>query len=154
VIEQLLFASKQVGSQKSAAGGLSMSSSSTLFASLCSNDLMATELVELLLSLQSASELYVGLETKVFARLLFNLPLWLGGTPTGAALHLAFLPALSFLAKSNPEKVRECLGIKEMIQLLRDLAFVKESDAHTEESIFGVGIVVCGHTIGTTALQE
>ena len=45
--------------------------------------------------------------------------------------------------------MREWLGTKEMIQLLRDLAFVKESDAHTEESIFGVGIVVCDHTVGT-----
>jgi hypothetical protein len=57
----------------------------------------------------------VGLETKVFSRLLFNIPLWF--STSEAALHLALLPALSFITKSNPEKVRECVVAKEMIRV-------------------------------------
>jgi hypothetical protein len=111
VIEQLLLASKRIGTQtKGSSSSLSLTRSS-LFATLCANELMATELVESLLVLRSALQHYVGLETKVFSRLLFNIPLWFNQTTTststsGAALHLALLPALPFLTKSNPEKVR------------------------------------------------
>ena len=136
VIEQLLLASKRMGTPKQAnstAPSAIISSSSharpsSLFASLCTNHLLATELVEALLVLQSASQHHTGLENKLFGRLLFNIPLWLGNSssPTGAALHLALLPALSFLAKNNPDKVRDSVGAKEMIHFVRELAMVTE----------------------------
>ena len=121
VIEQLLLASKKVVLKSSSS--LSSSTRSSLFAMLSANEYMATELVESLLVLRSSSQHYVGLETKVFARLLFNLPLWFGQNTntSGAALHLTLLPALSFLTKTNPAKVRECIGAKDMIYLLREM---------------------------------
>jgi hypothetical protein len=78
---------------------------------------------------------YAGLETKVVLRLLFNIPLWFSQITTststsGAALHLALLPALSFITKSNPEKVRDCVVAKEMIYLLRELAIGLQQEDH------------------------
>ena len=145
VIEQLLLASKRVGAPKpnSSVSPIASSSStlprpSSLFAALCANDWMATELVESLLVLLTSAQHCSSLEIKIFERLLFNIPLWMGSnspsslTSTGAALHLALVPALSFLAKSKPEKVRDCVGAKEMIHFIRDLSLLMDETKSNE----------------------
>lgn len=48
-----------------------------LFRAIQSQSWLAQSLVHSLLELRSACSHYVGLETKVFSRLLFNIPLWL-----------------------------------------------------------------------------
>eukprot|EP00957_Ditylum_brightwellii_P107766 8221486-Ditylum_brightwellii.AAC.1 len=89
---------------------------------------MSRLLVDALVSLRLACVHNVALETKVFSRLLINIPLWLGkvaNTP-GVALHAALLPALSAAAKLTPNKVRACISVKELVELLKE---------HTQEEI-------------------
>ena len=83
---------------------------------------LASLLLESLLSLRFACSHYVGLETKVFSRLLFNIPLWLGNFQQipGIGLHVTLLPLLSSLTKLNPEKVRDCVGTIDMVHLLQE----------------------------------
>jgi hypothetical protein len=80
----------------------------------------ANDLVMALMRLRSACDHYVGLETKVFSRLVFNLPLWLG-TCHGDCLHYIYLPVLSAITKSSPDKVRDCVGVRDMIQVVLSL---------------------------------
>lgn len=122
VIEQLLYMSKKIGIVR---GG-----QPSVFASLNSHPSVACDLVEALLSLLSASANCIGLETKVYSRLLFNIPLWLGGIQQihGVALHVTLLPVLSTLAKLNPEKVRDCVGVKDIVHSLREYTVENPSD--------------------------
>ena len=81
-------------------------------------------LVQSLLELRAGCAHYVGLETKVFSRLLFNIPLWLGGggASTGVGLQRVLLPVLSCMSKSNPDKVRDCVGVRDMVHALKEYA--------------------------------
>ena len=115
IIEQLLQQNKKLGQ-----GGLRRPSGS-LVSSLSVFSSLSNLLMDSLLELRSACSHYVGLETKVFAQLLFNLPLWFGGLGPGIALYPTLLPVLSSVTRSNPEKVRDCVGTKDMIQLLKEV---------------------------------
>lgn len=114
IIEQLLVATKKVT--------CSRPRYTSLFVALSLSASLADQLVNSLLLLRSACSHYVGLETKVFSRLLFNLNLWFGGLPStcGGALHLRLLPVLGSLAQMNPEKVRDCIGVREMVQTIKE----------------------------------
>lgn len=89
---------------------------------------LSAQIVESLRALQEASSHYVGLETKVFSRLIFNVPLWLTGASIGCSNFAHFLPLLSSAARTNPKKVRDCVGVKEIVQLVVQLA---ESEVRT-----------------------
>ena len=91
---------------------------------------IARTLVESLLELRTGCSHYVGLETKVFSRLLFNIPLWLAGTftPSVSELQEILLPVLSSLTKANPEKVRDCIGIKDMVHALKEYLEEQKTD--------------------------
>ena len=71
-----------------------------------------------LLELRSACSHYIGLETRVFSKLLFNLPLWFGGEMRGVSIFRSLLPVLSSVTRTNPEKVRDCIGAKDIALLL------------------------------------
>ena len=86
-------------------------------------------LLDALLDLKFACARYDVLETLVFTRLMFNLSLWFGGghrTP-GVALYPTLLPVLASLASSNPEKVRDCIGVQQMLELVKELTDVGNS---------------------------
>jgi PH domain associated with Beige/BEACH/Domain of unknown function (DUF4704) len=123
VIEQLLLASKK-------AAGVVRPRQASLWGAMCTDLNLSSQLVSSLLKLRSACNHYVGLETKVFSRLVFNLPLWLGGSSQsqGVALHLTILPLLSSLAKNSPDKVRDCVGVKDMVHILREYSSVSDVD--------------------------
>ena len=92
---------------------------------------LSCALVDSLLRLREACSHYVGLEAKVFSRLVFNVPLWLMSLESlGPAFHFAFLPVMSSLTKSNPEKVRDCVGVRDLVVLLKEYAgpFVEAED--------------------------
>lgn len=88
----------------------------------------ASLLVHSLLELRAACAHYVGLETKVFSRLLFNLPLWCS-SPTSDLLQEVLLPVLSSLSRDFAGKVRDCVGTRDMAYMLFTLR------SYTEESI-------------------
>jgi len=104
---------------------LSSNRKGPIFRNIHSDVAVARSLVQALLELRSACSHYVGLETKVFSRLLFNIPLWLGGgsgksIEANNALLVVLLPILSSLTRANPEKVRDCVGIKDMVHALKE----------------------------------
>jgi hypothetical protein len=115
IIEQLLVASKKATGSRPRY--------TSLFVALSLSISLADQLVNALLLLRAACSHYVGLETKVFSRLLFNMNLWLGGLPStcGSALHLRLLPVLASLTQLNPEKVRDCVGVREMVHILKQM---------------------------------
>jgi Domain of unknown function (DUF4704) len=127
VIEQLFYTSRKIAVGKG--------SRSSIFGAINSHPGLSYSLIEALLSLRSACSHYVGLETKVYSRLLFNIPLWLGGFHQipGVALHVTLLPVLSSLTKLNPQKVRDCVGIKDMVQALKEYNFgIDFHDTHSK----------------------
>jgi hypothetical protein len=80
--------------------------------------------VQSLLVFQSSSRHYVGLETAIFSKLIFNIQLWfrcLSGDGGGVAQISAILPVLSPIVRKAPEKVRDCVGVSEMIWFMRDV---------------------------------
>ena len=125
IIEQLLVATKKVT--------VSRPRYTSLFVALSLSATLADQLVNSLLVLRSACSHYVGLETKVFSRLLFNLSLWLGGLPStcGAALHLRLLPVLASLTQMNPEKVRDCVGVRDIVLMLKESNLVQRGEDDT-----------------------
>ena len=133
IIEQLLQNNKKLSAQ-SRSGSLSLVSSICVFPSL------SKFLTDSLIELHSACSHYVGLETKVFTRLLFNLQLWFGGQVPCFAIYPALLPVLSNIAKANPPKVRDCIGVTDIIQLLKDLV---------EDEVRGLSVLLVGaqHTL-------
>jgi len=86
-------------------------------------------LVQTLLELQSSCSHYLALETKVFSRLLFNIPLWFEGRAqdAGVPLYRYLLPVLSSIVQKDPVKVRDCVGATDMIWLMRDIVEMKVS---------------------------
>jgi Domain of unknown function (DUF4704) len=93
----------------------------------------ACTLVSALVRLRSACGHYMGLETKVFSRLVVNLPLWLG-TIYGDELQSQLLPILSTMTKSNPDKVRDCVGVREIVQVL--LSHQPNDSCGSSDSLF------------------
>ena len=93
-----------------------------------------------LLDLWQASRPIFALETVVFTRLLFNLPLLLGGVSrrSGVSFHAAMLPVLSELAMQNPEKVRDCVGTKELFDLVTEYSSIAigDGDNRKENTLF------------------
>ena len=105
----------------------------SLFGYLTACQKLSFHVVESLLRLRSACSHYTGLETKVFARLLFNIPLWFGGVipKLGVSLDYTLLPVLSALASVNPDKVRDCVGINDTVLLLKSyVTFEDETVGH------------------------
>ena len=115
IVEQFLHSNKNLGK------GRSCSPASSLVAVLSTFPRLSTLLVDSMLELRSACSHYVGLETKVFSRLLFNLPLWFGRLGSYVSLYTTLFPVLSSITRNNPEKVRDCVGIKDMTQLAKEL---------------------------------
>jgi len=126
VIEQLLFTNKR--------SFMAKPQQASFFGSLNSHVGLAYHLLRALLKLRSGSAHYVGLETKIFSRLLFNIPLWLGlpSQVPGLALHVAMLPLLSTLTRIKAEKVRDCVGANGMINALKEYSSMSGSLAHLD----------------------
>jgi hypothetical protein len=115
IVEQLLLSNKKIGT------GTQRKPASSLVGSLSIFPALANRLMDSLLELRSACAHYMGLETRVFSRLLFNLPLWLGGTSRGVSLYRCLLPVLSSITRTNADKVRDCIGTKDLTFLLKEL---------------------------------
>jgi hypothetical protein len=75
-----------------------------------------------ILDLWQASRSNFALESTVFSRLLVNVPLFLGGVATsqGVSFHAVMLPILSELTMTNPDKVRDCIDIREIFQVVNE----------------------------------
>lgn len=116
VIESFILASRKIASNNP------HSETRTLFGPLTVYPSLSRLLVQSIVRLVSACSHYIGLETKVFARLLFNTPLWFSGSSRilGISLELALLPLLSKIVRANPEKVRDCVGIRDLVFLLKE----------------------------------
>lgn len=123
VIEQLLYSCKKLAMGKG--------NDPSIFGALNLYPRVALELVESMLKLLSVCSNNVGLETKIFSRLVFNIPLWLGGCNQipGVGLHLTLLPILSSFTKTDTAKVRECIGVKDMVHALHDYQQVIPRDS-------------------------
>lgn len=95
---------------------------------------LARLLVTSLLDVRSACSHYTGLETIVFSRLLFNLQLWFAGPSQahGVALYVSLLPVLSSLSHATPRKVRDCVGVRRMVELLREYLNVGDKQVCTD----------------------
>ena len=117
VIENCILTSRKIALSNS----LCKDDEFSLFRPLTAFPNLTLTLVESLLRLRSACSHYVGLETKVFSRLLFNTPLWFSGVNSKlcVCLDLTLLPVLSALARANPDKVRDCVGIKDAVFLIK-----------------------------------
>lgn len=129
VIEQLLFSCKKVMVGKGP--------NASIFGALNAHSGLAFDLVESLLELRAACSNYVGLESKIYSRILFNVPLWLGGFNQipGASLHTILLPMLSSLTRMNPDKVRDCVGAKEMVNALKEYSAGVQRTSSLEQEI-------------------
>lgn len=95
-------------------------STDTLVGVLRSSPPLANLLVDSLIELRLACEHYAALESTVFSRLLFNMVLWFGGSSRlpGVALYPTLMPVLSSLANVAPQKVRNTVGVRQLIELL------------------------------------
>ncbi|CAB9514210.1 Lipopolysaccharide-responsive and beige-like anchor protein [Seminavis robusta] len=93
----------------------------SLFGPLTAYPKLSHLLAESLFKLQSGCAHYLGLEGKSFSRLLFNTPLWFsnGDKNLSVCLDIALLPVLSSIARTNPDKVRDCIGIKDLVFLIK-----------------------------------
>ena len=90
-----------------------------------------------LLDLWHASRSIFALEMVIFSRLLFNLPLFFGSVSTcsGISLHATLLPVLSELVMQNPERVRDCVGTRELLDLVTEYSSVEiQSNAEKKPS--------------------
>ena len=124
IVEQCLLQNKAEGDT-----GKTKQSARRIFSvtsSVRTSTSISKEVVDAISELRLAASHNLSLETKIFSRLLFNAPLWLGGISDspGVALHAALLPCLSTLARSLPNKVRECVGIKEIVELVKEYTSV------------------------------
>lgn len=90
----------------------------TFFGAVCSNTQLSVRLVESLLRFESSSSIYPALETKIFSRLVFNPSLWFDQRIENSSLMTVYLPVLSSLARQCPERVRDCIRIRDLVQLL------------------------------------
>ena len=116
IIADLLAGSKRLYSAKK--------SKFSLFGAVSSCSGLSSRLVESLIRLEASCTPYVALETKVFSRLLFNVHLWLDGSTRadGQALQAVLYPVLSEITRYNPERVRDCVGVKDLVHALREIS--------------------------------
>jgi hypothetical protein len=128
IIEQLLAANKALNTNSDEILG-----QETLMSVLTVYPGLARLLVAALLDVRSACSHYTGLETIVFSRLLFNLQLWFAGPSQahGVALYASLFPVLSSLAHTTPRKVRDCVGVRPMVELLREYLNVGDKQVCT-----------------------
>jgi len=79
----------------------------------------------------------LALEVKVCTRLLFNVGLCLGGGVSDClwmALHAALMTVLSQIVKSIPDKARESVGVKELVESVDEFINVSAGDAKDKNS--------------------
>lgn len=88
---------------------------------------LSTLLVEALLEIRASTTHCIGLETRIFTRLLFNVRLWFGTSVPGIALYRSLLPVLSNIVRRNPEKVAVCVGAGDLIFLMKELVEIEVS---------------------------
>jgi hypothetical protein len=113
LLEQSLQTNKQLGVEKR-----NILPAPSVVASIGVFPSLSAYFVNALLELRSTSSHYVALETKVFSRLVFNLPLWFGGPFQGSAIFSDLLPYLSMVSKQNPQKIRDCVGTKGIVKVI------------------------------------
>ncbi|KAI2492004.1 protein of unknown function (DUF4704) [Fragilaria crotonensis] len=109
ILEQLLLQNKELGA-----------SGQSIVSVVRTTPSLTNLLVDSLLELRLACEHYAALENTVFSRLLFNMPLWFGGAslPVGMSLYPTLLPVLSSLTNVTPQKVRNTVGVRPLVELL------------------------------------
>ncbi len=105
----------------------------SLVGSACMFPTLSARLVSAILEFRSTCSHYIGLETKVFSRLVFNPPLWLDGPCQGIAMFSDYLPSLSIISRRFPEKIRACVGVKGLVKVIIDLIEVNVSIARDHE---------------------
>jgi hypothetical protein len=81
-----------------------------------------------LLDQWQASWLNFALETTVFSKLVLNIPLLFGGISksNGVSFHAEMLPIISEITMSNPDKVRDCVDINEVLDVVHEYSSGKE----------------------------
>lgn len=121
ILEQLLVSNKALSESHA---------TETLTTVLTFYPALSKLLVASLLGIRSACSHYTGLETIVVSRLLFNFQLWFSATSRGCgvALYGTLLPVLSSLSRKSPRKVRDCVGVRPMIEQLREYTTVEKSE--------------------------
>jgi hypothetical protein len=99
----------------------------SVFDALSTFPSVAALLVQRLLELRSVSKDYVGLETEVLSRILFNVPLWFGGLcqGDGVAMALKMIPELNSIVKASSHEVLHCVRVHELILFLQDLIMIQ-----------------------------
>jgi len=100
----------------------------------------ASKLVQSLEDLRQAASLNEDLYRQIFSKLIFNVPLWLGGTVKtfGKALFTVFLPYLSALSLDLPNEVQECIDVRDLFVLVNELIEVRGgTDLSPETTLFG-----------------
>jgi hypothetical protein len=114
ILEHLLSSNRQNSNETG-------SEPATLMGALAVYRGLAELLIDSLINLRLVCSQYETLETTVFSRLFFNMPLWFGNAATskGVALHAALLPLLASVTNANPKKARDCVGVRPLIESLR-----------------------------------
>lgn len=136
VIEQVLVACRQ--------GYVESQPTDGMFAALVVNQEHAREFLQRLLQLRAGCSHYIGLETKVFSRLIFNIPLWFGaGDRFDSALEIVMMPALASLTRGAPGKIRDCLSLKEVVEVIHgffklELRGVAHDLERVEDTLLGI----------------
>ena len=127
ILEQQLLNCKKIAFGKK--------STLSLFGSINIYPQIAQELVDALLDLRTSCSHFASMETKVYSRLLFNIPLWFSGSSQlpGAALLTELLPVLSSLTRLNPEKVRDFVDVKTMVVVLREFFAASTNEIVTND---------------------
>lgn len=129
IVEQLLQKNRKAGKGKTYLPANSLISSTAIFPRL------SRLLVKSVLELHYSCSHYVGLETKVFSIVLYNTSLWFGGSDPGISLYATLLPILSSTTTKNPEKVRDCVGVRDMMSCIKKLIEVEVCISHAAVSI-------------------
>lgn len=116
MLEQMLRASKHSTWSKNFDEGVVFS----IFSALHIFPSLSRFLVDAVLDLRVSCSHYIGLEIKVFAKLIFNAPLWLGETTAGVSIFTELLPVLSSISNQYPQMVRDCVGVGGIITVIVD----------------------------------
>lgn len=146
IVEQLLQKNKKAGKSTTRLPANSLVSSTGVFPSL------SRLLVKSVLELHSSCSHYVGLETKIFSRILYNMPLWFIGSDSGISLYSSLLPVLSSTTSKNPEKVRDCVGVKDMMNCIKELVEAKVCLSWRRKVVFI--LCFCSHYLLPSPLKE
>ena len=129
LLEQILWANKQSRIPYSDDEGVVFS----VFSALSIFPSLSRVLVDAILELRTICLRYIGLETKVFAKLVFNLPLWFGESLVGVSMLSNLLPSLSSISKQFPQKVRDCVGVNGIVKVIVDLV---EAEVSARDFLF------------------